>query len=404
MRIKKTLLCVFALLVVFCTIISTTIIGTSALENKYYIEELKMSVKVPKDYTVITVQSERGDEAFDKLNLDYDETMTAFYAADIYLQAFDSENKHKITLTMIQDDDSKTVNNYSEITPTQRQTVLDSFLSQAGYVGGVEKKYNGNIFFELDIEKETDEQKVFARQCNTVINGMNINVTLQKSDEELTNDETKVLSNLCNTINFDKITLNNGPQFDWWRIILWVLIVAAICFVISLWYKKKNEENKRKLLERKMRSRAKVEPMIPHHPEFIEEKDLQKAEDDSKEKHNPLLDSFEDITFDEALGYGTSDEFLQRAATDLESYDINVKEKNVKNGVKYFEDGGKSIDDTEDYFDTYFKEQRTPRKKSEKFFSAVWTYIQIFFRHVGYFFKNLGKNISKSFTDNKTNR
>ena len=142
---------------VFSTIISTTIIGTSALENKYYIEELKMSVKVPKDYTVITVQSERGDEAFDKLNLDYDETMTAVYAADIYLQAFDSENKHKITLTMIQDEDSKTVNNYSEITPTQRQAVLDSFLSQAGYVGGVEKKYNGNIFFELDIEKEREK-------------------------------------------------------------------------------------------------------------------------------------------------------------------------------------------------------------------------------------------------------
>lgn len=405
MRIRRIGV-IFLLFVMTFAMLFATSLQTSALENKYYIDQLQMSIKLPKDYNVVTINSERDDEVFSTLSLDYDETMTAFYAANIYLQAYDAQNKHKITLTMVSDEDSKAVNNYSDITAAQRQSVLESFLADENCTEGVEKKYGGNIFFELSIESKSDDKTIYTRQCNTVINGMNINLTLQKDNEKPSNDELKVLSNAANSMTFDKITLNSGPRFDWWRILLWIFTLAVILGGVSLWHKHKTEANKRKLQERRMRSRAKIEPMIPQHPEFIEEIDKAPADVENAESNisNPLSDSFEEITFDESLGYGNTDEFLNRASTDLESYDISVKEKDPNNGISYFEDDGKSIDNEEDYFDTYFKKQETPRKASVRFFSSIWNNIRILFRHIGYFFKNLVTSISSLFNTKKTNK
>ena len=73
----------------------------------------------------------------------------------------------------------------------------------------------------------------------------------------------------------------------------------------------------------------------------------------------------------------------------MAGYDINVRERDPNKGVGYFEDGGDSIDDGSDYFDTYFKEPVEERTAMQRFFSAIGSYIKIAATHTGYFFKNL---------------
>ena len=76
-------------------------------------------------------------------------------------------------------------------------------------------------------------------------------------------------------------------------------------------------------------------------------------------------------------------------AVDLDTYDINVKEKDPMNGVSYFEDEGDSIDDRTDYFDTYFKEPTERRSGIGRALSTVGAYVGIALRHIGLFFKNI---------------
>ena len=102
-------LAVFALV---AALISAFLIPASAMDNTYSFDEFGMSMKLPKSYYVITRDTPRGDEVFTKVGLDYDETMTAFRNADIYLRAYDPDKVIQLSMTVTKDENSRTVNNY----------------------------------------------------------------------------------------------------------------------------------------------------------------------------------------------------------------------------------------------------------------------------------------------------
>ena len=369
------------------------VVSASALDDKYTFDDIGMSVKIPKNLIVITKDSEKTDEAFSKAGLDYDETITAFNAAHIYLQALEPDGVYRITLTVSSDDASKSINNYSDLSAQQREEVSKNFLSDPMCTSAVEIKHGGNIFFDLTNESSEDGEPVYINQCNTVINGLNINLTLRKSAEAIMGDEAKILTNIANSMAFEKITLNSGgPSFEWWRVLLWVVILALLSVMISLAYKRYNLSQKKKLEERRRRHLAALERL---HEEGDSE--------ESSAHTDVRRPTEENLSFDEMLGYESDKEYQTRAATDLESFDINVREKNPQNGVSYFEDSGDSIDDGSDYFDTYFKERTESSTPVERAAGTVSVYIKIAFHHIGYFFQNIFKSIAKFFRGDKTN-
>lgn len=347
-----------------------------------------MSLKIPKTYTVVTKDMERDDPAFTEAGLDYDQTITAFHNAHIYLQAFNPEKTYKITLTVESNEDSKNINNYSDLTPQQREEILNNFLSDPMCSSATELKHGGNIYFDSESQSSDGDQPLYIFQCNTIINGQNINLTLQKTEEEILSDEEKVLTNIANSLSFDKIKLNNtGPSFEWWRFLIWIVILAGLSVGISFAYKKYNLSQKKKLEERRRR----------RHPAAVNTESSPESAVSAA-----ASESLPQPSFDEILGYESDKEYQTRAATDLESFDINVKEKNKGGGVNYFEDSGDSIDDGTDYFDTYFKEPTATRTPVERAAGTVGAYIKIAFNHLGFFFKNIFMAIAKIFKGNKT--
>lgn len=373
-----------------------SVISVSALDAKYTFDEFGMSLKVPRTYTVITRDSQREDEAFDDLSLDYDETMTAFNAAGIYLQAYAPENAYKITLTVGSDENSESINNYSDLTPSQREEVLAQFTADPSCTGGSEMRHGGNIFFDIDLTGEVDGKTVFIAQDNTVINGLNINLTLQKN-EEIPAEELRALNNIANTLNFDKITLkNSGPSFEWWRVLLWVGMLAVISVSVSMLYRRYNVSKKRKAEER-LQQRLQRRAALAK--ELGDEAMIKEIEEEQEPKEPEVEQSF-----DEALGYKDDEEFLKRASTDLESYDISVRDRDPRRGIDFFEDDGDSINDGTDYFENYFQESTPSRTPAQRTASTVGAYIKIAFNHIGYFFRNLAKSISKIFKGGNKNR
>lgn len=392
----------FFTILIVAVLIFGTALSVCAVDNKYTFSDIKMSIKIPRDYITVTKDLSRDDMAFETLDLDYDETITAFKSAGIYLQSYDEEKITKITLTVVSDEDSKKINNYSDITATQRQEIIDAFLEDETYLTGVEKKHGGNIFldFTLNRKNENDDKTVYVSQCNTVINGMNINLTMQKTDEPFNNDDNKVLDSIAESISFDKIILKTGPAFDWWRVVLVLGIMAAIAVAVSYIYKQYNEAKRRKLKERRNRSRINNQQKLAQVIEEETKTSIETVKEETLPDQKQIYQS-EQLTFDELLGYQDESEYKERAATDLESYNINVKEKDINAGIEYFEDSGNSIDNRVDYFDSYFKESTKQRSSLSRLFSMLGAYIKIAFNHTRYFFKNLGKMISEIFKGRK---
>ena len=350
-------------------------LSASALDDTYRFDEFGMSMKISKNYYVITRDTPQDDPAFTTLKLNRGDVMASFEAADIYLRAYDPDGIFQISLTIRKDDHSTSIHNYAELSESERRAILDALLAESSVTSAVEVKHGSCTFFDTSRESSAGGAPLYINQCNTIVNGLQIDLSIRKSAEPLVASEAKVLTTAAASLEFDESTSSHaGPVFDWWRLLLWIFILAALSVTISLLYRHRNQVKRRRLEERR-RKRAAAEA----------------AQSDAADA--VMLDD-ESVSFDEALGYRDGDRFSSRAGTDLDSFDISVREKDPTRGVSYFEDGGKSIDDhSSDYFESYFKESTPARSGISRLLSTIGAYIGIAFRHVGYFFRNLWNKI-----------
>lgn len=358
------------LLLLAVTLAFGMVIRAAALDDTYRFDDLGMSVKFPKNDYVITLNTPRGDEVFSQVNLDYDETMTAFKAANIYLRAYDPDMVRQISMTVNRNNDTASINNYADLTSAERKSLLDTFAADESVSSAVEVKRNGNLFIDSMRETQVDGETIYINQCNTVVNGIQIDLTLQKPGEPITGEEAKALSAAASSLSFDHVDRSTGPVFDWWRLLLWAVILAALSIAITVIYRRYNAANRRKLEERRSLRKGSEETDGDREPAHAE-------------KQEPM-------TFDQSLGYKDDEEFTERAAADeMAGTDIKVRDADPTKGISFFEDEGKSIDDGSDYFDTYFKEQAEKRAWYRKAFSAAGTYLKLAANRTGSFFKNL---------------
>lgn len=350
-------------------------VHAAALDDTYRFDDLETSIKFPKEFHVITVNSSRDDPVFAEVGLDYDETMTAFKAADIYLRAYEPDMAYQISMTVKKDDNTSSINNYADLTSAERKSILEAVQSDESVSSAVEVKHNGNIFIDSQRRVDADGETVYINLCNTIVNGMQIDLTLQKVGEEIAAEEAKALTNAANSMSFDHVRRNTGPVFDWWRLLLWVVILAGLAIAISFIYRQYNVSNKRKLEERRS---------------------LRKGSSEAPFDEPAHAEAPKPMTFEESLGYKDDEEFSERAdADEMAGYDIKVRERDPNKGINFFEDEGSGIDDGTDYFDTYFKEPTEKRTWYQRLGSAISSNLKIAFNHIGIFFKNLFAKIFK---------
>lgn len=369
MRTKRFRAAAVLLSVVMIMLVS--VIHVSALDNTYTFEDLGFSIQFPKEDYVITVDSPRGSEAFAKVGLDYDETMIAFRNANIYLRAYDPELTYQISMTVTKDENTEQINNYSDLTGAERKVILDAVAQGENVDSAVEIKHSGNIFIDSQSTVTSGERTTYINLCNTVINGMQINLSLQKDGEPITAEESKALTNAAGSLSFKKIRRNTGAVFEWWRLLLWIGVLVVLSVAVTVIYKRYNASVKRKNEERLKARRAARGVRDESPPDHAED---------------------EEITFEESLGYQNDEEFAERAdADEMAGYDIKVRDRDPNKGMEYFEDEGSNIDDGTDYFDTYFKEQTEPRSGLQRFLTAVGFSLKRLGRKIAAFFRNLFK-------------
>ena len=364
---KKSLNIIFSMLVCLVLVFGS-VFSVGAIDDKYEIDDLGLSIKLPREYAVITRTSSADDEAFKKLGLDYDETMTAFTAAHIYLQGVSEDGVLKVTLTKTADKNSEAINNYSDLSSSERKKVTEAFLSDQMYTSGTEVKHNGNIYIDLRFSQKTPESTIYGYQCHTVVNGMNINLTMQKNKEDLTADEVKVITNIANSIKFNKINRNSSLAFDWWRVLLWILVLVAIAVAANYLYKFYINTKKEKAQKRRVHNRMQSKALRSENDESNYDSSKKTSQANASQRLFDELSLDDDLmSFDEMLGYD-EDDYHSRANTDLDYFDIDVKSGDDSKGISFFEDYENNskhsdflddllYDDESDYFDDFFSEK-----------------------------------------------
>ena len=371
-RIAKVML----VLAVTIALMFTAVIPVAALNDTYRFDEFGMSVKVPKGYHVIKRDTPADDPIFSYLQQNYQDTMNEFQSANVYLCAYDPDWTFQMRMKIIRNENSEKISNYADLSEAGLKEHLDTLLASDPLANKV--KRGDYIFFETSLEDNTGEEPIYIQKSETIVNGYQVELTLRKSADPISTADAKALIALASSIEFDAVKdTSSGLTFDWWRLLLWVFILVALTVILSLLARHRNTVRHRRIEEhRRKREEAESAAVTV--------------------TADTVTVGEQEITFDEALGYGDSDRFSSRAGADLESIDINVREKDPDRGVNFFEDGGKSIDDrSEDYFDSYFKEPTPARSGISRLFSTVGAYIGIGLRHVGYFFRNLWRSIRR---------
>ena len=398
---KNSFINIFSLLVCVVLLLCS-VFSVGAIDDKYEIGELGLSIKLPREYSVITRTTAQDDEVFSKLSLDYNETMTAFNAAHIYLQGVSEDQILKITLTGTSDKNSEAINNYSDLSSSERKTVTEAFLSDQMYTSGNEVKHNGNIYIDLRFARKTPVGTIYGYQCHTVVNGMNVNLTMQKDNEDLTADEIKVITNIANSIKFNKIKRNSSLAFDWWRILLWILVLVAIAIAAHYLYRfylnSKKEKEQQRRTQHRIQSKA-------HRTEedMLLDGEIQSKKDDSTQSFFDEFSLDDDMSFEEMLGYDV-DDYHSRANTDLDYFDIDVKTKDDTKGVSFFEDyeSGRSksdflddlLSDDSDYFDDFFSDKKNDDIREEHEHRQPQKSKEGIMKRCSNFSKNLSRMIS----------
>ncbi|MGN1051372.1 MAG: hypothetical protein ACI4QE_03630 [Acutalibacteraceae bacterium] len=222
----------------------TTSAADTGAYNTYRLSDLSLSLNLPKTMTVITRETESTDKFFKSKGNSYKKTMSEFEENDIYLKGYSRDNTQILTVTMTKDEDSQSVFNYSNLTEEQLDQVKSVFLEDKHCQSCTIDNYDEVIYFDLILKDGTKKNPTYFAQSNTVVNGMNINITLQSLDGEISDSDRTMMQNVLGGAKFaivDTNSKNNDMGTFIWVIIIVVALCAAAGTVLFMIYKKRQE-------------------------------------------------------------------------------------------------------------------------------------------------------------------
>lgn len=230
-----------ALIIVLCLLsVFTFSFSVSADEVKYYIEPLKMTIRIPDSMTVKTKDN----------SADLEES--------IYLEATNSDNTLNISVSMICDEKTQEAKSFIDMPSSAIREYKENAESN-GYSTGADGNYGGVPF--LDFSKKasgTSGVDIYVKQSVTIVNGMGISIISQSPGDNFTSDELSLIKGCLESIRFDNLGVAE-KKVTFAGVILWIfiiLLILAILFVLVSFYMGKRNAQRKKALKEEKQKRA----------------------------------------------------------------------------------------------------------------------------------------------------
>ena len=289
----------------------------------YKLDALKMNIALPNDVYAILRSGEQNEKALELFKMTAEEAVASLKKSNMYLKASPEDFAYDITVTMTQDEDSKTINNFTELSDKDLIEITNSLTKQKEYASCTQKKYGDVLYLSLNYHSTEDGDDIAGIQNYTVVNGQKITITLQTRAKDLSDQQKEILEAVMKSVSFTDIKPpvkadTNEDEIKNMMILIYttagvciVLFIVLISVLISRSRKKKKllaeiennniseQKPEKKNSETKNKSEDKSKKKDDKKAEKSDKKQKPKKQDkkkDSKKPDKPKLESKKEAT------------------------------------------------------------------------------------------------------------
>lgn len=325
---KRSVSLLLAILTLILTI-TFSVFTVSAAETDYYIEELKMNITLPDDMIAVTRQSPETDKYYSIFGIDYELAKAEFEKENIYLRAMDEKSTRVLNVTMLSDEQSAKIGDYSNLTDDQLLDVQTLLLQQESYTSCTIERYDKNIFMNLQYTTDIKGNTVYVTQYNTVVAGNYINITLIPADgNALTSDDYQMLTQAISSVDFAGknatgiMAILSNPIV---MICVIVILIVGVMVLINVIIRKGKKRRKNaKKAEKKMKNQELLQELAQEYSlgaestvsEYDEESEYV---DDDYDKEESADDILEQLRREKALKEADRNRLYQQTAQKQEA-------------------------------------------------------------------------------------
>ena len=323
----------------------------------YKLDALKMNIALPNDVYAILRSGEQNEKALELFKMTAEEAVASLKKSNMYLKASPEDFAYDITVTMTQDEDSKTINNFTELSDKDLIEITNSLTKQKEYASCTQKKYGDVLYLSLNYHSTEDGDDIAGIQNYTVVNGQKITITLQTRAKDLSDQQKEILEAVMKSVSFTDIKPpvkadTNDDEIKNMMILIYttagvciVLFIVLISVLISRSCKKKKllaeiennniseQKPEKKNSETKNKSEDKSKKKDDKKAEKSDKKQKPKKQDekkDSKKPDKPKLESKKEVTSIEPKYEKKSE-----SKTDDKKTETKIEEKAVSEESAY---------------------------------------------------------------------
>ena len=323
----------------------------------YKLDALKMNIALPNDVYAILRSGEQNEKALELFKMTAEEAVASLKKSNMYLKASPEDFAYDITVTMTQDEDSKTINNFTELSDKDLIEITNSLTKQKEYASCTQKKYGDVLYLSLNYHSTEDGDDIAGIQNYTVVNGQKITITLQTRAKDLSDQQKEILEAVMKSVSFTDIKPpvkadTNDDEIKNMMILIYttagvciVLFIVLISVLISRSCKKKKllaeiennniseQKPEKKNSETKNKAEDKSKKKDGKKAEKSDKKQKPKKQDkkkDSKKPDKPKLESKKDVTSIEPKYEKNSE-----SKTDDKKTETKIEEKAVSEESAY---------------------------------------------------------------------
>jgi Sec-independent protein translocase protein TatA len=230
---KRAVTLAICAVTVFCGIFAC-----SGATKDYEIPQIDdMTLSMPDGMSAVTRDSKSTDKYFSVFGLDYDTTMKTFQNGNIYLQGMDNMSSVILTVTMTKNESSENVGNYAQLSSSELSNIRNNFLNSDEYLSCTPDQKEKAVWLVFDATAQSSKGDVKTFIANTVYDGMNINITMQRTEGDVTTVDYDTFSKIVSSVKFSDLPFSKGfiPYIIiGGGVVILILIVLIIIFAVRI--------------------------------------------------------------------------------------------------------------------------------------------------------------------------
>ena len=247
--------------VAVCAVIVCSFALTAFAESTAYeINKLHMSIPIPNNMIVLTRDSNEDDSFFKTFKLNYETTMSKLSDGNIYLEAVTEDSALTLTVTMTKTEDSVKIGSYSSLSDEKIANIMKKLRENKTYRDASPTEYKGIKYICLNMSFKNGKKTVQAIQYNTVMNGENINITMQAAPgKKLKTAQKEILTGIIKETSIlnDNFFNRNKGVILYTAITVAAIAIVAVAFILIFRYIR-NPDRKHKILVHELAHEHKI--------------------------------------------------------------------------------------------------------------------------------------------------